>query len=117
MHPYLTSHSNPCYQHPTLITNPVITPLIHPPHTPNTPSTPLPPLTPPPHPFQTAFMALINLVWSCVSGDEDEDDMLPGGRDSRYKSVARVRSIREGEAAISANEKRQYRPLHDNNDR
>jgi len=62
----------------------------------------------------SAFMALINLVWSCVSGDEDEDDGGGGGRDSRYKSVARMRSNRDGEATISANEKRQYRPLHDN---
>ena len=60
-------------------------------------------------------MALINLVWSCVSGDEDEDDMLAGGRDARYKSVARVRRSRDGDATISANEKRQYRPLHDAN--
>ena len=56
-------------------------------------------------------MALINLVWSCVSGDRDEDDM------SGYKSVARVRRTRDGDAGISANEKRQYRPLHDTNDR
>ena len=60
-------------------------------------------------------MALINLVWSCVSGDEDEDDMAASGR---YKNVSRVqRSRRGGDASISANEKRQYLPLHNTEER
>ena len=60
----------------------------------------------------SAFMAIINLVWSCVS---DEPDFEPSS--DGYKTVGHVRRGRQGLGEkgipISSKEKRQYRRIDD----